>query len=210
MAGKLDLYYFETANILEESWANAAKDDYVEVNGKKLYLLDEKKLFDDGILCSPLFVTFMVKKKIKELADKNKNIVLAGSPRTLYEGKKLMPLIVDLYGTENILVLELGISDKEAIWRNTRRKLCSRCRYPVPFTKENQKLKKCPRCGGELITRTLDTAETMKVRLKQYKDRTYPLFDYFREIGIAVKEIKGEQSIDNVHKDILEVVHSVK
>ncbi len=207
LVGKLNLYYFETARILEESWANVKKDDYVEIeDGKRFYLLNEKKLFDDGILCSPPFVTFVVKKRIKELAEQNKGIIIAGSPRTLHEGREIMPLMVDLYGINNILVLELKISDKEAIWRNTRRKICSSCRHPVPYTAETKDLKKCPKCGGKLANRTLDTVDTMKVRLKQYKDRTYPLFDYFKEIGILVKEINGEQIIENVHKDILGTV----
>ncbi len=211
LAGKLDLYYFETSRILEESWANAHKDDYVEIeDGKRFYLLDEKKLFDGGILCSPPFVTFVVKKKIKELAEQGKGITIAGSPRTLHEGREIMPLMVDLYGIDNILALELKISDKEAVWRNTRRKICSNCRHPIPCTAETKDLKKCPRCGGKLITRTLDTVDTMKVRLKQYKERTYPLFGYFKEIGIPIKEINGEQSIENVHKDILKVVHHIK
>lgn len=207
LAEKLNLYYFETAHVLEESWANAKKSDYTEIDGgEKFYLLDEKKLFDKGIICSPPFVSFIVKKKIEELAEQNKNIVLAGSPRTLHEGKQLMPSIIDLYRIENILVLELKISNKQAIWRNTRRKLCSKCRYPVPFTKETQKLKECPKCEGKLVTRTLDKEDVIKVRLKQYKGRTYPLFKYFKEIGIIVKEINGEQSIEDVLKDILKAI----
>lgn len=209
LVGKLDLYYFETARILEESWANARKDDYVEIeDGKRFYLLDEKKLFDDGILCSPPFVTFVVKKKIKELAEQGKGIIIAGSPRTLHEGKEITPLMIDLYGIDNILVLELKVSAREAIWRNTRRKICSSCRHPVPYTAETKDLKKCPKCCGKLANRTLDTVDTMKVRLKQYKERTYPLFGYFKEIDVTVKEINGEQSIKNVHKDILKAVRN--
>ena len=111
-----------------------------------------------------------------------------------------------LYGKKNILVLELKVSDKEAIWRNVRRKICSKCRYPVPYTKETQKLTKCPKCGGLLVVRNLDTEKTMRVRLKEYKNRTYPLLDYFKKIGIPVKKINGEQSIENVFEDILKVV----
>ena len=207
LAEKLNLYCFETSRVLEESWANAKKSDYIELNdGEKFYLLNEKRLFDKGILCSPPFVSFVAKKKIKELAEQNKNIVLAGSPRTLHEGKKLMPFIINLYEIKNILALELKVSDREAIWRNTRRKLCSKCRYPVPFTKETQKLKECPKCEGKLVTRTLDKESVVKVRLKQYKGRTYPLLKYFKEIGVIVKEINGEQSIEDVFKDILKTI----
>jgi len=206
LAEKLGLYSFETSRVLEESWVGADKNDYIEADGKKFYLLKEKKIFDEGKLCDPPFVAFMVEKKIRELAGQGKGIVFSGSPRTVYEGKKLMPLLLKLYGKKNILVLELKVSDKEAIWRNVRRKICSKCRYPVPYTKETQKLTKCPKCGGLLVVRNLDTEKTMKVRLKEYKNRTYPLFDYFREIGVLVKEINGEQSIEDVFRDILKVV----
>lgn len=206
-AEKLGLYSFETSRVLEESWARAKKDDYIEVGGEKFFLLNEKKLFDAGILCSPPFVSFVVKRKIKELAKGNKGIIFSGSPRTLYEGKEIMPLLIDLYSLDNILILELKVSDKEAIWRNTRRRICSKCRYPVPYNPETKNLKQCPRCGGRLVDRTLDTAKTMKVRLREYKGRTHPLFKYFKELGIRVKEINGEQSIENVFKDILKTVH---
>lgn len=207
-AEKLGLYSFETSRVLEESWARAKESDYIEVNGEKFFLLNEKKLFDTGILCSPPFVSFVVKRKIRELAEQNRGIIFSGSPRTLYEGKEIMPLMVSLYGVDNILVLELEISDKEAIWRNTRRKLCSKCRYPVPFTKETRKLKQCPKCGGKLVTRTLDKEDVIKVRLTEYKERTYPLFKYFKEIGVTIKKINGEQSIENVFKDILKAVEN--
>jgi len=208
VAEKLDLYYFETARILEESWASAKKEDYILVNGKKFFLLGEKKLFDDGILCSPPFVSFVVRKKIKELSKQNKNLVLAGSPRTLPEGKEIMPLVIKLYGIENILVLELKINDKESIWRNTKRKICSKCRYPLPFTQETKNLTECPKCGGKFVTRTLDKKDVIKVRLRQYKERTYPLFKYFKEIGVTIKQINGEQSIENVFKDILKAINN--
>ena len=206
LAEKLNLFYFETSQILEESWQKANKNDYLIVAGKKFYLLDEKKLFDKGILCSPMFVSSVVKKKIKKLAKESKNIVLAGSPRTLYEGKELIPFLGDVYGIDNILVLEIKISDKESIWRNTKRKICSSCRHPIPYTSETKNLKKCPKCGGKLITRTLDNKDVIKIRLEEYKKRTYPLFKYFKKIGLTIKEIDGEQSIENVSKDILKAI----
>ncbi len=208
LAEKLGLYSFETSLVLEESWANARKDNFIEVNGEKFFFLNEKKLFDTGKLCSPPFVSFVVKKRIKELAEKNRGIIFSGSPRTLYEGKEIMPFLIDLYGLESILVLELKVSDKEAIWRNTRRKICSKCRYPMPYTSKTKKMKQCPKCGGKLVDRTLDTAKTMKVRLQEYRERTYPLFEYFKEINIRIKEINGEQSIESVFKDILKSIEN--
>ncbi len=206
LADKLNLYSFETSKVLEESWKNAGKDNYLKADGKKYFLLKEKQLFENGMLCSPPFVTVVVKKKIKQLSEQGKGIVFSGSPRTVYEGKKIMPFLIDLYGLKNILVLELKVSDQEAIWRNTRRRICKECRYPVPYTPETKNLKKCPKCGGELVTRSLDTEQTMKTRLKEYKQRTYPLFKYFKQIGVNIKQVNGEQSIENVHQEVLKAV----
>ena len=206
LAHELGLYSFETSRVLEESWATANKDDYIKADGKKFFLLKEKELFEKGILCSPPFVTTVVRKKIKELADRGKGIVFSGSPRTLYEGRKLIPFLLKLYGKDNILVLNLKVGDKEAIWRNTKRRICSRCRHPVAYTPETRNLKKCPICGAKLVTRVLDTEKKMKVRLREYKKRTFPLFEYFKKIGIRIKEINGEQTIENVSKDILKAV----
>ncbi len=206
LANKLKLYSFETSKALEESWKNADKKDFKEINKKKFYFLKEKKLFDSGKLCSPLFVVSIIKKKIEKLYKQNKEIVFSGSPRTLYEGKKIMPFLIGLYGLKNILVLNLKISDSEAIWRNTKRRICSKCRHPIPYTIDTKNLKICPKCGGKLVTRTLDTEETIKIRLKEYKKRTYPLFDYFKEIGITIKKINGKQNIKDVSKDILKAV----
>ena len=88
LADKLGLYYFETSKIIEERIMSAKKGEYVLVEGKKYYLLDEKKIWETGDLCSPPLVTFWVMEKIKELAERGEGIVFAGSPRTLYEAKK--------------------------------------------------------------------------------------------------------------------------
>jgi len=208
LAHKLKLYPFETSKTLEESWKDINKKDYKKINNKKFYFLKEKNLFDSGKLCSPPFVAFVVEKKIKKLYEQNQGIVFSGSPRTLYEGKKLIPFLINLYGLENILVLNLKISDSEAISRNIKRRICSKCRHPIPYTPDTKNLKTCPRCGGKLVTRTLDTEKIMKIRLKEYKSRTYPLFDYFKKIGITIKKINGKQNIKDVSKDILKVVLS--
>jgi len=208
LANKLKFYSLETSKVLEESWKNVDKKEYKEINKKKFYFLKEKKLFDSGKLCSPLFVSFIIKKKIEKLYKQNKKIVFSGSPRTLYEGKKLMPFLINLYDLKNILVLNLKISDSEAISRNTKRRICSKCRHPIPYTPDTKNHKTCPRCGGKLFTRTIDTEKTMKIRLKEYKSRTYPLFGYLKKIGITIKKINGKQNIKDVSKDILKAVLS--
>jgi len=73
--------------------------------------------------------------------------------------------------------------------------------------KEFLELKSCPLDGSKLVRRAgLDDIETIKVRLKEYKERTYPLMKYFGEQGLKVKKINGEQSVEKVHYDILKAI----
>jgi adenylate kinase family enzyme len=52
----------------------------------------------------------------------------------------------------------------------------------------------------------LDDVQTIKVRLKEYKDRTVPVFDYFKKQGIKIIKINGENSVAEVYQDVLKAV----
>lgn len=208
LAEKLNLYYFETSKVLEHTFMGPFKKDaYVAVEGKKYYLKDEKKLWEQGFLNSPPFVSQLVKKKFKELHQRGENLVIAGSPRTLYEGKAIMPLLKKLYGKDNIKVVLIKLLAKESIFRNSHRRICELMRHPTLYNKETAKLTRCPLDGSKLKRRKgLDKPETIKVRLKEYKNRTFPLVEYFRKQGFKVKKVKGEQSVAGVFKDILKAI----
>lgn len=209
LADKLNLYYFETSKILEEKFREVqefptgSKKNLVKIKGKEYSILEEKKLWETGILCSPPLVVYLVKKKIKELFKLGKNLAIAGSPRTLYEGKEIVPLLKKLYET-GVKVVLLEISAKETIFRNSHRRICELIRHPILYNKETVKLTRCPLDGSKLIKRKgLDDPETIKVRLKEYQERTLPLVEYLKKQGIKVRKINGEQTVANVHKDIL-------
>lgn len=204
LAKKLNLFYFETSKIIEEKVKTAKKDESVAIKGKEYPLRHEWELWRTGMLCTPVVVSFLVKEKFNELAKGGRNLVIAGSPRTLPEGKEEMPLLEELYGKKNIKIFNIELSSKESIWRNAHRRICSKCRHPIPYFEGTKTLKRCQHCGAKLKKRKgLDDPETVKVRLSQYKTRTKPLLDYFKKLGLKVIEINGEQSIENVFKDII-------
>ncbi len=211
LSDRLNLYYFETSKILEQKFKEAEEisEDkrVIETDGEKYNILDEKKLWQEGVLCSPPFVTYLVQEKVKKLFNQGKNLVIAGSPRTIYEGKKIMPLLEELYKLEKIKVFLINISPEETIFRNSHRRICELMRHPILYNEETKNLKICPLDGSRLIKRKgLDDPETIKVRLKEYKERTFPLMEYFKEKGINVNEINGEQTVANVFEDILKAI----
>ncbi|MCD5396537.1 MAG: nucleoside monophosphate kinase [Candidatus Pacebacteria bacterium] len=192
LADRLGLFYFETSRIIEPKIMGARPYDYVIIEGRKYYLKEEKKKWESGELWSPPFVTYWVQEKIKELAEKEEGIVFAGSPRTLYEAERIMPLLNKLYGKKNIKIILFTLSAKTSIFRNSHRRICELLRHPILYNEETKNLTKCPLDGSKLIRRKkLDDPETIKIRIKEYKERTLPIIDYFKKKGYKVKKISA-------------------
>ncbi len=204
LADKIGLYYFETSKIIEKQVMNAKKGAFVRVEGKKYYLLNEKKIWETGGLCSPPLVTYWVKEKIKELAEKGEGIVFAGSPRTLYEAENIMPLLNKLYGKKNIKIILFTLSPKTSIFRNSHRRICQLLRHPILYNEETKKLTRCPLDGSKLIKRKkLDDPETIKVRIGEYKRQTLPIIEYVKKQGFEVKKISAAPPPAVIFKKVL-------
>lgn len=208
LAEKLNLYYIETAKVGEERIKKAKKGEYIEVEGKKFYFDEQRKLWETGKLWSPPFITYLMQEKIKELFERDEGIIFAGTPRTLYEGEKIIPLLKKLYGGKNIKVSLIEVTAEESIWRNSHRRICELMRHPILYTKETENLTKCPLDGSKLIKRKLDKPKIIKVRLKEYEEKTLPLLDLFKKEGLTVKKINGSPPPADVFKNLLKVLEA--
>ena len=142
LSSKTGSYLFETSRILEREFERAehlSEDSpkrFIDFDGQKFDILNEKVLWKSGALCSPPFVTYLVIEEIKKLFEEGKSLILAGSPRTLYEGQKVMPFIENLYGKENIKTVLVEISPEVTTFRNTHRRICQLIRHSILFNAE--------------------------------------------------------------------------
>jgi adenylate kinase len=103
-------------------------------------------------------------------------------------------------------VLAIDVEDEEIIRRLTGRRYCPTCGrgYHIIYDppKEDEI---CDNDGTKLVQRDDDKPETIKERLRVYRERTAPLIDYYR--GKALLEIvDGSGSIEEVHNLVLEVL----
>jgi len=203
LAKELDLYHLETSEIIKKKLAGVKKEDFVVIKNKKYFLLEEKKTRELGGLMSPPLIVFWVKDKIKELAREGKGIVFSGSPKTIYEGEEITPLLKKFFGTLNIKVVLIKQKIETSIWRNSRRRICQLMRHSILYTKETAMLKKCPIDGSKLIYREDSKPKVIKAKFKEYQQRTLPLVDYFKKQGFELKEVNGEQAVVDVFKEIL-------
>lgn len=57
--------------------------------------------------------------------------------------------------------------------------------------------------------RTDDNEEAIRERFKEYNDAALPIIEHFKEAGVPICEINGEQSIEKVHEDIVTALKEV-
>lgn len=192
---RLGLVHLESSQIIEEKLKNAELDDWL--------LQREKKLWDSGQLNTPEVVLKWMKEKIMELANIGKGIVFSGSPRTISEAEEEIPFLEELYGKENIRVFNLDLNEDDSIKRNSKRRICRIARHPIPDFSEFENITKCPRDGSEILVRVLDNPETVKIRYKEYLNRTLPIVDILKLKGYRIIKINADQAIDKVHNEVL-------
>jgi len=195
---KFSLDYVSAGDLLR---ARIKKADFT---GEKI-----KELMLKGIL-HPVGIVFKLwLDRIEELKNKKnlKGFVMDGNPRRLFEAI-LIDQALGWYGWDkSIKAILVNISDREAIWRLTKRRICQNCKELIPFLGEFRKIKKCPRCGGKLIKRPDDTLKSAKNRLAWFKKDVQPIVNYYKKSGRLIK-VNGEQSIENVFKDILKAINT--
>lgn len=184
LAHKFDLIHFDTGRYLESLVHDPDKQSNPEI-------AKERKLFDGGVLMTPSFVLREVAKEVKRIAKAGWGIVLSGSPRTISEAEKLVPILEKAYKNRlHFVVLEVPV--EVSIKRNTSRLMCTICGSPL-LTKyyPSKTPRHCPVCAGSLYRRTLDNHDAMKVRIKQYEERTIPIFSYIKKRGHNIYEVSG-------------------
>jgi len=213
LSEKMGLYLFETSKILEEEFKKAERfskespERFVKFEGERFDVLQEKEIWERGELCSPPWVTYLCVREFKRLASEGINLVIAGSPRTVYEAEREMPVLEQLYGKEHIAIVLIEISAQVTIFRNAHRKICELMRHSILFNAQTERLTQCPLDGSKIVRRKgLDDPKTITTRLEEYKKRTAPLFKYFKEQGFDVKKVNGEKSVAEVHERILQAI----
>lgn len=210
LAEKLGFFQWETSSIVGGVIERAKKGDFVKIEGNKYFFEEQREIRRKGLLWDGPFTFYFSKKKLEELAREGKGVVISGSPRNEEEAKRLIPLLKKLYGAKNIIMLALKLSPEATIWRNSHRRECELATHSILYTKETTKLTKCPLDGSKLIRRKDDNPKAIKTRLKEYREKTFPVFEVFRKQGIQVKEINGEPPVVDVFKAILKALKSTK
>ena len=148
-----------------------------------------KKVIDRGELVGMDIVMSTVKKKLE--TDVNSIKIFDGFPRNLEQAEALDKI------TNVDLVIHLDLSKEIAVERLLNRLTCSDCGYIT--RKDAVTSKVCPKCNGQLISRSDDTLESIEKRFAIFERETYPLLEKYKKQGVRVERIESINALDTLN-----------
>ncbi len=130
-----------------------------------------------GELIDDFFANSIIANILSEQITPEKNLILDGYPRT-EEQSKVLKSMMRFFRRENIKIIYIQLSEAEAMKRNLLR------------------------------GRSDDTEAGLRKRFDEYMNNVVPAMNDFKgEAGYTIYTINGEQSVENVHKDIIKALN---
>lgn len=144
-----------------------------------------KEYMDRGDLVPDEVTNAMVKDRLAQ-DDAAEGFLLDGFPRNVPQAEELKTMLTDL-GSELDAVLELRVDEEEVVKRLSGRRSCPECGRVYHVEYDSPKTAgRCDEDGTELYQRDDDREETIRHRLKVYRDQTAPLVEFYGAEGLLV------------------------
>jgi adenylate kinase len=161
-----------------------------------------KHFMEQGLLVPDELVIAMVLERINEVTAGN-SVVLDGFPRTIDQAQALDQSL----GSGGInLVISINVSSEELVRRLSGRVICRDCQTPY---QQQEGIKTCVKCGGDLYQRDDDSSDAVLKRLEVYGAQTEPLLEFYRLQG-KLEVIQGEQNVSDVSRALVSTVEKIE
>ena len=169
----------------------------VSIAAKTEVGLRAKAFMDEGNLVPDDIILEMMADRLRE-DDCKSGYLLDGFPRNIAQAEALEQVA----GLESALLID--VSDGEIEKRMTGRRVCKDCGRTFHLKSIPSKVAGiCDSCGGALIQRDDDSADTVRARLCVYHEQTEPLVEFYRGRGI-LKIVDGTIGLENVTSEVFE------
>ena len=166
--------------------------------------LEVKSLMDRGELVGDDLIIGIVRERLGR-PDTARGFVLDGFPRTVPQAAALDVL---LNGRGPVIVVEIQVPDEELVRRVVSRRICSKCGRTVSaFGDDGIAAEKCGNCGGTLMSRSDDSAQVVRDRLKVYWRETQPMIAFY-QARPTYRAIDGAQPPERVRDALVAAVAS--
>ncbi len=177
-------------------WKQISTGDLIrsEISAQTPVGMEVKAIVEKGELVPDAVVLRLLEQRLQQDdIVKVKGYILDGYPRNRQQAEELTRLEVD-----RELVMALEVEADVVVRRLLSRLTCTQCgaiynTLSAPPREEG----KCDQCGGPVGQRTDDNEETIRRRLKVYREQTRPVIDYYREKG-TLRLIDASRSAEKV------------
>ena len=162
--------------------------------------LEAKGYMDAGKLVPDSVIIGIVVQRLEQ-PDCANGFILDGVPRTTGQAEAL-----DAAGVTFDRVLSIEISDGEIEERMSGRRVCQSCGAPYHVKARPPKAEGvCDACGGQLVQRADDQAETVRKRLAVYHEETEPLKGFYEAKGVLAS-VANQDTIEGTSQVIMEAL----
>jgi adenylate kinase len=163
--------------------------------------IEAKNYMNDGKLVPDELIVKMIAARIVTPACA-KGFILDGFPRTVPQAEALDKMLASA-GKKLDAVIEIKVDEAALVERIAGRFTCAKCGtgYHDKF-KPTKKKGTCDVCGStEFTHRPDDNPETLKTRLKSFREQTAPILPYYEKKGL-LKVVNGMASVEEVQKSL--------
>lgn len=132
-----------------------------------------KETIEKGFLQPNFLTTSLFANILIEGMKENTTLIADGYPRTIAQSEAFLSMM-NFYGRDNVKIIYIELGEEEAVRRM------------------------------KLRARSDDTDEGIKNRFDEYVNNVIPSMNYFKDKpGYTIYTVNGDQSIEDVHKEII-------
>lgn len=148
-----------------------------------------KDYIEKGLLVPDDVVIGIIRDRLAQ-DDCQNGFILDGFPRTVPQAEAL-----DKMGVEIDRVIDIEVPDERIAQRMAGRRVCAVCgaSYHTLY-KQPKEAGVCDSCGGALVQRKDDEAQTVLERLRVYHEQTEPLIAYYQAKG-KLRVVEGQEAV---------------
>jgi adenylate kinase len=155
--------------------------------------LAAKAYMDRGDLV-PDSVILAIMKEVFAAPQTKNGAILDGVVRTVPQAEGLVLMLAEL-GRKVDKVLLFDVRDEELVERLGGRTVCDNCQTPYKGLEPGTR---CNKCGGTLVRRKDDEPESIRNRLKVYRDQTEPVIEWVKDRDLDLVEIDATGDLDEI------------
>jgi adenylate kinase len=182
IAERLDIPKIATGDVLRA----AVRDGTEQGLAAKAYM-DRGDLVPDSVILG-------IMKEVLASPSSRKGAILDGVVRTVPQADGLATMLAEL-GRKVDAYLLFDVDDDELVKRLSGRTVCDTCQTPYMGLEPGTR---CNKCGGTLVRRKDDEPESIRNRLKVYREQTEPVIDWVKERKMNLVKINAAGDLDEI------------